>query len=340
MTITALTDPNLLPNQDQDQQTYDNNVAYMIRNLPLRAQQENELAASVNNVAAGTAYSIPYVVDLSTTTDADPTAGRLRFNAVNQNAATTLFADLAGADTVDYTSILDQFDASTSVVKGQLRIVKQVDAAKFLTFDVMARTTASGYRKLTVTNTGGSSANPFGANDPVVLKFTRTGDKGTSGVSGFSNMVVLSSTQTWVCPSTVSKAEVTIIDGGMGGSYSSGGTGNNPYPGGKGGAAGISVLSLVPNSSYTATVGAGSATSQTPGPGGASSFAGSGITTMTSANAALIVPGGPGGIYGVNRGGTLLSPPGASGYGAGGLGGNDGGSMGTAGNAGVVIIRY
>jgi hypothetical protein len=139
------------------------------------------LVSSLNILAAGGAYTIPYMVDLSTTADGDPTPGRLRLNAGTQNAATAIYLDLLGLDGTDYTSTLDQLDASTSAVKGQVRIIKQGDASKFLTFDVTARTTAAGYRKLSVSNTGGSSANPFGANDAVLIKFTRTGDKGDAG---------------------------------------------------------------------------------------------------------------------------------------------------------------
>jgi hypothetical protein len=50
--ITALTDPNQLPNQLQDQQTFDANTAYMIDMLPERARQENALAAEVNSLAS------------------------------------------------------------------------------------------------------------------------------------------------------------------------------------------------------------------------------------------------------------------------------------------------
>jgi hypothetical protein len=178
--ITVYLDPAQMPARTQDQQTFDTLWASLIANLPTFGAQFNAAVAAFNVVAAGGAYAIPYTVDLSATADADPTPGKLRFNAANQNAATQLFADLLGADTVDYTTILDQLDASTSQVKGQLRIVKQGDPTKFLTFDLTARATATGYRKLVVTNTGGSSANPFGANEAVLIKFTRTGDAGSS----------------------------------------------------------------------------------------------------------------------------------------------------------------
>lgn len=158
-------------------------AAAMVLAQKAMVPQLNSMIAGANTLAAGGAYAIPYFVDLTSTADADPTAGLLRFNAVAQNTATMLYADLVGSDGVDYTTILDQFDASTSAVKGQLRIVKQGDPTKFLMFNVMGRTTVAGYRKLVLVPTGGTSASPFGQGDPVLLKFQRTGDIGPTGTA-------------------------------------------------------------------------------------------------------------------------------------------------------------
>ena len=142
--------------------------------------QINAAIASLNGIAAGGAYAIPYVFD-STTTDADPTAGKLRLSNATQNASTVLRLDLVDSAAIDWTSVLDTFDASSSAVKGQLRLVKMGDATKFLTFNVTARAAPSGYRNMTVASTGGSSASPFTNGDAVMLFFTRTGDVGSNG---------------------------------------------------------------------------------------------------------------------------------------------------------------
>jgi hypothetical protein len=142
--------------------------------------QINAAIANLNTIAAGGAYAIPYVFD-STTADADPTAGLLRLSSATQNASTVMRLDLLGAGGIDWTSVLDTFDASSSAVKGQLRLAKMGDATKFLTFNVTARAAPTGYRNMTVVNTGGSSASPFIAGDAVMLFFTRTGDMGVAG---------------------------------------------------------------------------------------------------------------------------------------------------------------
>jgi hypothetical protein len=182
--ITVFLDPAAMPSRlVQDQQTFDNLVAAVFAAFPTFGAQFNAGIANFNAAAAGSAYAIPYTVDLSGTTDVDPGSGKLRFDNATQNLATTLRLDVlgTGSPAVDYTAMIDTFDASTSTVKGHIRIVKQGDASKFLLFNVTARTAPSGYRDISVTPVASSSANPFVAGDAVLLFFQRTGDMGAVG---------------------------------------------------------------------------------------------------------------------------------------------------------------
>ena len=135
-------------------------------------------AASANGVLA-----ITYAFD-TTTTDADPTAGKLRLGSATQNAATVIRADLLDSLGVDWTTVLDTFDVSTNTVKGQVRLSKVADGSKWLTFNLTARAAPSGYRNFTVTNTGSSAASPFVNGDSILLSFTRAGDLGATGATG------------------------------------------------------------------------------------------------------------------------------------------------------------
>ena len=187
--ITALTDPNQLPNQLQDQQTFDANMASMIDMFPERARQENGLAAEMMDmlaqssvIAAGGAFAIPYVFD-ATTTDADPGAGKLRLSSTTQSAATVMRLDLTSAGQ-DYTTLIDTFDDSSSAVKGSIRLVKQGDLTKWMTFNLTALATPSGYRNLTVVCTDSSMTSPFSNGDALMLSFQRTGDKGEKPLGG------------------------------------------------------------------------------------------------------------------------------------------------------------
>jgi hypothetical protein len=345
--MSSLTPP---PNKPQRgvRATFANQLDAFIAWLINFVTEMAALVSGLNVLASGAAYSIPYTVDLSSTADADPTSGKLRFNTATQNAASTIYLDLLGSDGVDYTSILDQLDASTSSVKGQIRIVKQGDPTKFLTFDVTARTTVTGYRKLSLANTGGSSANPFATTDPVLIKFTRSGDKGDKGDSGFSNMVVLTSTQNWTAPAGVAKAKITAQGGGAGGS---GGRTDVSVGGSSGFAGGISVavVSGLTGKTLQCTIGSGGAGGPATASGGFNGGAG-GATSATIVGGATVASaaggGGPGGAPTGGSGSTgdlLLTSAGnateLNPYGTGGLGGQPS-VAGLVGKAGVIIIEY
>lgn len=180
--------------------------------------------------------------------------------------------------------------------------------------------------------------------------------------------VVLASSTTWTCPTSIVKAKVTVIGGGG----SSGTSSGNVASGGAGGGTAIKYLTVTPGVVYTATIGAGGAVvtgSPTPGnTGGTSSFSGPGITTVTATGGGggasvnnsgaggsgsggdISIPGGTSAPLVVNQGGfsfggaTFLSAggsPGSDGVGFGaGSGGVNSVSTGKAGASGVVIIEY
>lgn len=182
MTIQALNGLTM-PSRSQDNAFFIAAMDAFLAALPQFQTDANALAAALSSIAAGTAYAIPYVFS-TTTTDADPGAGFLRLSSATQNASTVIRTDLTGADGTDWTSVLDTFDASTSTIKGQIRIVKLSDPTKWLTFSLTARATPTGYRNLTVVNIGGSSTSPFVNGDAILLMFTSSGDKGSTGPAG------------------------------------------------------------------------------------------------------------------------------------------------------------
>ncbi|MGI4717200.1 MAG: hypothetical protein ACRYGO_07245 [Janthinobacterium lividum] len=296
--------------------------------------QINDTILQFSALAAGGAYALPYVFDAATA-DADPGPGKLRLSSATQNASTTLRLDLLAAGQ-DVTSILDTFDASTNGVKGSVRLVKVGDLSKWLTFDVTARASATGYRNITVVNTGGSAASPFAAGDGVILLFQRAGNQGNPGapgapgLSGFSNMVVARTTQTWTAPAGVTKAKFTVIDGGSGAQ-------NNSTTPGTGGNASVSIRAVTPSAAHTLSVGAGGAGNG--GGGGTSSVSGSGFTTLTAANGDFKVAGGLQGdsLYASTMGPQIFGYS-AVAPGQGGAYSVDGG--GQPGAAGAVIVEY
>lgn len=152
--------------------------------IPMLSDAVSDLAAKQSAAAtANGVLAITYVFS-TTTADSDPGAGALRLDNATQNAATTIRADVLDSLGIDWTTVLNTFDASSSAVKGQIRLSKIADGTKWLTFNVTARATPAGYRNFTVANTGSSSANPFANGDPLLLAFTRSGDIGSTGPAG------------------------------------------------------------------------------------------------------------------------------------------------------------
>jgi hypothetical protein len=132
--------------------------------------------------AAG-GVSIRYTFS-TTTTDADPGTGTLRLSSATQNASTVIRADLLDVNSVDWTTVLDTFDDATGTVKGAIRLFNTVDPTKWLTFNVTALASPTGYKNITVTNTGSSAASPFSNGNDITLTFSRAGDLGASGPTG------------------------------------------------------------------------------------------------------------------------------------------------------------
>ncbi|WP_336802512.1 hypothetical protein [Kaistia sp. MMO-174] len=129
---------------------------------------------------AGGAISIPYVFS-TTTTDADPGNGNLRLGSATQNTATVIRTDLLASDGTDWSAVLGTLAASTSTIKGQIRLFKTLDPTKWLLFNVTAVASPTGYKNITVAIVGSSAASPFANGDAISLSFTRSGDQGAAG---------------------------------------------------------------------------------------------------------------------------------------------------------------
>jgi hypothetical protein len=189
MPITTLLDPSLLPARTMDESAFNAAVAYLMTNLPVWGAQVNSTLAGMNIVAAGGAMGVPYTFDTSTT-NGDPGSGKLRMSASTAAATTAIYMDVIGSDGLDYTGVLDQFDASSSTVKGYMLLRKASDPTKWAVFAVNGRTTVSGYRAFNVTCITQSTPAPFSVTDPVTVQYTRNGDKGDPGTN---SLVLLSS---------------------------------------------------------------------------------------------------------------------------------------------------
>lgn len=101
----------------------------------------------------------------ATTTDADPGAGVFRANHATLASATQLFVDLAEYGATDVTAWLDQISSVVGTTKGRIRLASIADPTKWVVYNLTGWTTATGYRKLTVTYVAGPGNLPTTAGD-------------------------------------------------------------------------------------------------------------------------------------------------------------------------------
>jgi hypothetical protein len=123
----------------------------------------------------------------TTTTDADPGNGVLRFNNADQSATTQIFIDLLDNDGNTVTTWLDSFDDGTGTVEGHLYVLKYSSSGVISgqIFTISAVTTATGYRKITVAGVQElGTAEPFANSDVIYVEFVRAGDLGPTGPDG------------------------------------------------------------------------------------------------------------------------------------------------------------
>ena len=123
-----------------------------------------------------------YTFDTSTT-DADPGAGDIRFNHGTYSSVTAIYIDDADADGGSTATDVQTWGGSDSTIKGFLHISDMNDITTYARFKITAAVTdASGYNKITVAHL--ASNNTFSAADELSVHFTRVGDKGSTGSTG------------------------------------------------------------------------------------------------------------------------------------------------------------
>jgi hypothetical protein len=135
----------------------------------------------------------------STITDADPGAGKLRFNSATFGSVTQIFIDITERFGVDVTTYLDTWDDSSNAIKGTLTLIDP-SQPQVAVFNVTGIAATTGYRKLAVTPIAGGI---FTDARLLSVLFTRAGDKGLTAT---------------VAPGTVSTlaagASATVVNAG------------------------------------------------------------------------------------------------------------------------------
>lgn len=129
--------------------------------------------------ADGTPAGLNYAFDTSTSM-ADPGAGDVRFNSATIGSVSQIAISDTDADANDLDGYLDQWDDSTSSVRGQIVIVTA--DLQVLVFNVTGAITDQGtWHQIPV---GSGSGTLPSASEGLRIFFVRTGDKGETGATG------------------------------------------------------------------------------------------------------------------------------------------------------------
>lgn len=119
------------------------------------------------------------------TASADPGSGKMRATTGTLTAGSyNLVCSTTDADGNGIASTIADIGASTSTTKARARLVKTSDWSVYIDVTVTALTTATGYRVIAVTYTGGPGG--FAAGDAVALGWVAKGDKGDTGAGGIT----------------------------------------------------------------------------------------------------------------------------------------------------------
>lgn len=126
---------------------------------------------------AGPSSGLPY--DWNIATAGDPGSGKVLANHATLASATEINISKTGPSAQAFGPILALWDDSTSTIKGRVTVFTLADRTEWIEGDVTGITDNSTYYVVALSNVAG--AGTPSADDPMVIAFARTGDKGADG---------------------------------------------------------------------------------------------------------------------------------------------------------------
>lgn len=129
------------------------------------------------------APGLAYTFSTSTTTNADPGSGYVRFNNATLSSVTEIAIDDNDANGADLSAYVLTWDDVGSTDRGTLIIQNRTAPANVVIFTISgASTDESGYTRLAVTYV--THAGSFSANAPLGVTYTKPGSTGAAGDPG------------------------------------------------------------------------------------------------------------------------------------------------------------
>jgi hypothetical protein len=141
--------------------------------------------AAADSVLNGTGFAFDYS---TTTTEADPTAGKFRLDNTTLASATELYISYTSDASQDVENTIATWDDSDSTVRGTLRITKQGAPENYAIFQLTGtRTDNTTWAKFSITYV--DSGGVWTDTDAMTVEFHRTGDKGETGAQGATGSI-------------------------------------------------------------------------------------------------------------------------------------------------------
>lgn len=142
-----------------------------------------DAAGNVYNLNLAAASGLPFTFNSTTTTNADPGAGKGAFNNATISSATEMALSTTTSGAADIAAYMATWDDSGTSDRGRLLVQKRTDASKLYIFTISgANTDASGYKRIAITYVSGAGA--ISNADPLAITYLPPGPTGATGPSG------------------------------------------------------------------------------------------------------------------------------------------------------------
>lgn len=142
-----------------------------------------DAAGNVYNLNLAAASGLPFTFNSTTTTNADPGAGKGAFNNATISSATEMALSTTTSGGADVAAYMATWDDTGTSDRGRLLVQKRTDASKLYIYTISGATVdGSGYKRITLTYVAGSGA--ISNTDPLAVTFLPPGSAGAAGASG------------------------------------------------------------------------------------------------------------------------------------------------------------
>lgn len=144
-----------------------------------------DAAGNVYNLNLAAASGLPFTFNSTTTTNADPGAGKGAFNNATISSATEMALSTTTSGGADVAAFMATWDDSGTTDRGRLLVQKRTDASKLYILRINgANTDATGYKRIAIEYVSGAGS--ISNTDPLAITYMPPGSAGAAGVAGFA----------------------------------------------------------------------------------------------------------------------------------------------------------